>query len=187
MSMKARPWVALIAMSLAVGGVRPAVASPPTTREGPMATGAVDRLAGSFRFAGGGRERAARDAAIEQVVEEMNFLVRGIARKRLREANRIRERVAISRSSDKLTIRLDGQPYTATINGPPVDMVAHDGMEVKLSYRIANGRIEQTLQGAEGGRTNHFEVDGKGRLTVQVRVFSEKLPKDVRYRLTYAR
>jgi len=117
----------------------------------------------------------------------MSFLVRGIARKRLREANRIRERVAISRQGDKLTVRLDGETFNAPINGPAVDVVARDGMELKLRYRIAKGRIEQTLQAEEGGRTNHFEVDGKGRLTVRVRIFSEKLPKDVRYRLTYAR
>ncbi|HZO14830.1 MAG TPA: hypothetical protein VFB62_16260 [Polyangiaceae bacterium] len=180
-------WFSLIATSLALGGLRPAIASPPAAREAPMATESVDRLAGSFRFAGGGRERAARDAAIDQVVDEMSFLVRGIARKRLREANRIRERVAISRQGDKLTVRLDGETFTAPINGPAVDVVARDGMELKLRYRIAKGRIEQTLQAEEGGRTNHFEVDGKGRLTVRVRIFSEKLPKDVRYRLTYAR
>lgn len=185
MSTQELPWVAVIAMSLVLSG--PASADPPTTREAPMATNGADRLAGSFRYAGGGRERAARDEAIDQVVEEMNFIVRGIARKRLREANQIRERVAISRQGDKLTIRLDGQPYTATINGPPVDVVGHDGMELKLRYRLAKGRIEQTLQGKEGGRTAHFQVDGKGRLTMSVRIFSEKLPKDVRYRLTYAR
>ena len=59
----------------------------------------ADRFVGSYAFAGGERERAALDAAIDEVVAEMNFLVRDVARSKLRESNPI---------PDNVTIELDG-------------------------------------------------------------------------------
>ena len=178
----------LLVTSLAAAGVKPAVASPPATFEAqPLSKEAADRFVGSYRFAGGDRERAARDAAIDGVVEEMNFLVRGVARKRLKESNRIAERVSISRKESQLTIRFDDRAYTAPINGGAVAVVGITGAELKLRHRVSNGRIEQIFEGEDGGRTNQLELDGEGRLTIRVRVFSDKLPKDLRYKLTYAR
>ena len=186
--MRTRKSLMLVVTSLAAAGVKPAVASPPATHEAqPLAKDAADRFVGSYRFAGGDKERAARDAAIDAVVEEMNFLVRGIARKRLKESNPIAARVSISQKDGKLTIRFDDRTYTAPINGGSVDVVGITGAEMKLRHRVSNGRIEQIFEGEDGGRTNQLELDGDGRLTIRVRVFSERLPKDLRYKLTYAR
>jgi hypothetical protein len=180
--------VMLVVTSLAAAAVKPAVASPATTLEAqPLAKDAADRFVGNYHFAGGDRERAARDAAIDDVVEDMNFLVRGIARKRLKESNRIPERVSISRKDSKLTIRLDDRTYTAPINGGAVDVVGITGAEMKLRHRVISGRIEQIFEGKDGGRMNQLELDGEGRLTIHVRVFSDRLPKDLRYKLTYGR
>ena len=99
----------------------------------------VDRLAGRYRFVGGQRERKAWEEAIEDVVVEMNLIVRGMARKRIRKTNRIADEVAIEHRDNQLSIRLDDHTY----------------------------------------------IEEEGRMRVRVRVFSARLPRDLRYELTY--
>jgi hypothetical protein len=147
----------------------------------------VDRFAGRYRHAGGERERKARDDAIDDVVDDMNFIVRGIARSRLREANPIAKSLGIAKKGKMLTITFDKRHYTGPIDGRTVKVVGVTGDEVSMRFQISNGRIRQIFQGDDGGRVNDFSLDGEGRVALSVRVHSDKLPKDLRYQLTYAK
>lgn len=147
----------------------------------------VDKLLGNYRFSGGAKERRALDAAIESVVRSMNPLVRPFARKALKRANKIPERARISRADDDLTVELDKRVYTAPINGDSVKVKGITGDMLDLSYVVANGRIEQRFVGESGGRTNVLAPRGEKHMRMAVRVYSDKLPKDLLYGLTYRR
>jgi hypothetical protein len=159
-------------------------ASPPTAE---VLSNVIDRFVGSYKFSGGDRERKAHDEAIEDVVSEMNFLVRSIARKRLREGTRIPSRVEISRKGNQLTLTFDGRVYSAPINGGAVEVETVTGDTVELRYRVSGKRIEQHFAGDDGGRVNVMILGDDGNLKMKVRVFSSKLPKDLRFELTYSR
>jgi hypothetical protein len=165
--------------------VSPAIAAPGGPASGPVR--AVDNIVGRYRFSGGARERKARDDAIDDVVRDMNIVVRAIARGRLKKANRIPARVRIERNAMQLTISLDGRSYTAPINGRSVEVTGITGDKLQMRYRVRGDSIEQIFQGDSGGRVNTYRADSRSRLRLAVRVFSQHLPKDLRYTLSYRR
>jgi hypothetical protein len=176
--------VVAAALSTATTGQAPIAGSP-----GHRAYGApkdvVDRFAGTYRFVGGERERKAWEEAIEDVVVEMNLIVRGMARKRIRETNRIADEIAVERRDNQLSLRLDDHNYTAPIDGPSHGKVSGGGDGVKILHNVEHGQIQQTFLGEDGGRVNTFSMGKDGRMRVRVRVFSDRLPRDLRYQLTY--
>jgi hypothetical protein len=146
----------------------------------------ADRFVGDHRFQGGDKERKARDAAIDSVVDDMNIIARGIARDRLKESNKIAERITIAREGERISFTHDGRRYTAVLGGPPVRVKSSTGDDVSLRYALRGESIEQIFVGEQGGRINTFKLTDD-KMVVEVRIHSEKLPKDVVYTLSYSR
>lgn len=149
-------------------------------------TDAIKPFLGSYRHAGGDQERAARDRAVEDAVAELNFLVRPIARSRLTSATPISPTLRIAADDSSLTVASDSRLYTAPLDGRSARTKGITGDPVELRYRITEGRLVQTLDGDGGGRANTFVLAGE-RLVMDVRIYSPRLPKDVHYKLTFAR
>jgi hypothetical protein len=141
---------------------------------------------GAWRFAGGDAEREAVEREIDTVAGEMNFLARGIARRRLREGNAIAERLVFRPDGATLTVEHDARAHRAPLDGTPGKTRGANGDRLKLTYAVDGDRLVQTFDGDNGGKTVVYRVEG-GRLTVDVTVRSKRLPRDLRYRLTYAR
>ncbi|MEZ4298714.1 MAG: hypothetical protein R3B70_27435 [Polyangiaceae bacterium] len=166
---------------LATGGASLAVLLP---RELLAADGAEKAYHGTYKFDGGDKERDARDAAIEGVVSELNILIRSIARDRLKAAMAIQKTITITSDATNLSISLDSLVYAAPIAGGTVKVTGVTGDKLDLSYGISSAKIDQKFKGDEGGRTNTFTKSGD-KLVMNVRVYSDKLPKDLKFKLTY--
>lgn len=147
---------------------------------------ACQAFLGSFTYAGGAREREALESAIEDVVSSMNVLVRSIARDRLKSSNVIAQSGRLSCDGKGLTVAVDKQSYTAPLDGHAVKVKSPSGDEVDLKYRISESAIEQTFSAEDEGRVNTLSLHD-GDLIMRVRVYSSKLPKDLKYKLTYKR
>ena len=145
----------------------------------------LDRLTASYAFVGGEREHKSLLEAIESVVGEMSVFVRGIARSRLVDSNKVPTKVVIRRDGSNITVSFDDRTYTAVLGGPPVTVKGSTGDLLQLSYRLSGQRLVQDFRGERGGRVNTFFVDGNGHLRVDVQVHSPKLPKELRYRLSF--
>lgn len=148
---------------------------------------AADRHAGKFGFAGGETERDAVLAAIDDVVAEMNPFARGIARERLREANRVPELIEIARNEDLVAIQFDDRRYEAPLDGSPVEVVGVTGDALTYRLSVKHERVRQSFVGEKGGRENTLALHGEHGLALSVRVTSDSLPKPLAYRLTYRR
>jgi hypothetical protein len=146
----------------------------------------VKAFLGSFNHAGGDKERAARDKAIEDVVDDMSIFARGIARDKLKEANPIASTLKFAESGGSLTVTLGKRTYTAPLDGRSVKVKAINGDDMDMKYKVGENRIEQIFSGDEKGRINTFKLDGD-TVTMHVRIHAEALPKDLVYKLTYAR
>jgi hypothetical protein len=120
------------------------------------------------------------------VVEEINFFVRGIARDRLRDANQIPSRIVIRRDGRTIIVSQDDRTQAAELGGPPVQVKGSAGDDLRLTYRARDGRLVQSFEGERGSRINTFFIDESGRMRVDVVVRSPRLPKDLRYRLSFA-
>lgn len=148
---------------------------------------AADSLAGTYRFVGGKAGREAVDAAIEGVVSEMNVLVRGIARDRLRESNPIPARITLLRKGDAMAISFDQRTYEARLDGSTTEVVGITGDTMKYRLQLLPAGVRQTFDGDSGGRTNTMKAHEDGRLDLSVEVHSGRLPAPLRYRLAFRR
>jgi hypothetical protein len=165
----------------------PATDPAPTIAANPDATPdeTLTALEGDLRYAGDAQERKGVDAGIEEVVSEMSFIAAGVARRKLKAANGIPEHVTISRDGEEVTIALDDRTYTAPFDGAPVEVTGITGDTLKMRLVVKEGKLEQRFVGDDGGRVNTFTPGDGGKMQLSVRVFSERLPGDVRYALTY--
>ena len=145
-------------------------------------------FAGEYTFAGGQKEQAKLDAAIETSLDAVNVVVRKLGRKRLRETNQIPKSLAIAVSGSDVEVSFDGRSHSAALDQAPIRTTSEFGDKIKLSHRMRGAHLYEFLDGAKGDRHNTFELseDGK-RLTLSVKITSSHLPVPVEYRLTYKR
>jgi hypothetical protein len=148
------------------------------------AAGALEQR---HRYTGGDEGRAAVERAIDDATADMNGLIRGVARRKLRDANPIIEDIGFSLGGDPLVASyVGGRLIETPASGAAVDWVDPFGDTVKVSQRWSNGELVQHMFNDKGSRTNvyRFAEDGQ-RMTMSVTIESPSLPKPIRYRLEY--
>lgn len=126
--------------------------------------------------------------AIEKVVAKMNFLIRGIARGRLRKTQIPFPAIEISSSETEFRIRHKGG--TDVGHGDvsiPIKTKAPDGESITV--RLQPGPpLVQSYESEEGKRENTYVLSRDGNwLTLRVRITSPRLPSDIEYELAYQR
>jgi len=150
----------------------------------------VQGFAGQWRLAvSEARGRQIIEQAIERGTEDMFFVVRGIARGKLRDKNRLSPTLGFAFRGERVSITYEGSfTYASTLGGAPVRVTTPDGETASVSHRVRNGRIVQIFRNEDGVRTNHFALAENGsRLAMGVVIRSDQLPDHVRYRLPYRR
>jgi hypothetical protein len=144
-------------------------------------------LDGRFTFSDRPDERAALDQAIEATAQRLSFVIRPVARSRLRSANRIAPWVEISHRGDQIAVQFQGRaPMTASVSGGTVRWKNEDGVEVAMQVRIDGETLVQVLTTDEGARTNRFTATPNG-LRLAVEISSPRLPAPLKYNLSYTR
>ena len=151
-----------------------------------QATEGLQPFSGTYAFSGGESERQALREAVDAAVAEMNPLVRGIARDRLLESNKIAQTVAIAADGDAVTVSFDERAYTAVLGASAVEVTGVTGDTLQLTHRLSGKRLIQMFDGKRGSRRNVIGVRGK-QLRISVTVRSDSLPNDLEYQLTFAR
>ena len=126
---------------------------------------------------------------IEDAVGKLNVVTRGIARERLKKLNQTYRHIAISSSSNEISVTLDNEPPLRTpANGAPVAWVGPDGGKVNASMQLAFRRLAQTFTSADGRRVNDYTLSPDGRtLTMHVTETSPRLPQTITYKQVYRR
>lgn len=169
----------------------PAPAAAPTPAPAPAPPPVPDqaRFAGTFRYAGGEAQRQGLTDAIETTVQELNALIRGIGRKRLTEANPIREQMTFVVDGAKVTATFAaGRTISGTIGGPAVPWTSDSGSPLTVKFSVVKGRLVMDYKADDGGRRSTFTLDESGdKLTMSVTITSERLSTPLKYALTYRR
>ena len=146
---------------------------------------------GAYRYIGGESEIRAMDRAIDAAVEDMSFLIRGLARRRLREPNLPSEQIRIVAEGERIRIMRSGQPdISAPRDGDPVQWRNPDsGNTLEVRHAIVDGRtLEQRLRGDRGLSVNRFVLEDDGsKLRVHTEISADKLSRPLRFYTTYAR
>ena len=146
----------------------------------------LDRLAGEYQHSGGEADQRGIEQAIDQVVGEMVWIARDIARDRLRETNQIPRTLRIVRDGHRIRISFDGREREASVRGAPVKVVGITGDALDYTLDVSSSCLVQRFEDERGGRINMIRAEGDV-LVVRVTIFSARLPANVVYELRYTR
>ena len=163
--------------------------APAPVQPAPPVVPPQQRFVGTFKFVGGDAQRQNLETAIEAAAMELNALIRGIGRKRLRDANPIRDQVTIAVDGDKVSMTsVVGRTLVHRLDGPAVPWTSDSGKAVQVSVSLVKGRLVQTYTADDGGRRNTWTLDESGdKLTLSVTVTSDRLTNPLKYALSYRR
>lgn len=151
---------------------------------------AAPKVAGRYAYVGGETQRQQLLDAIEAVVQDMIFLARPIARKRLRDGNMPSDGLQIDVTGDKITILRPGRPtVSAPRDGSMVVWKSPDGDEFEVRHTLRSDReVVQDFVGEGNHSINVFTLSDDGaRLTVHTTITADRLPRALRFRTTYQR
>ncbi len=151
---------------------------------------ALTSFDGVYALAADARELSGMEQSIDRVVDQMNLFIREIARGEIHRRIDPEQRIHLTVLGDEtISIALDDWgPIEVGVNGPARQVRDAAGENVRLTMRFAGGRLIQHSSAPRGARTNTFVLSpDASRLQMSVRITSDQLPDDIRYRLTYRR
>ena len=149
---------------------------------------AAPALAGTWRYAGGASGRTRWERAIDRATEDMIPVVRGIARRMIRERVRIADTITLGFPGDRIRVTLPWSRAEAPASGRFVPWTTDTGEHVRLRLKLVGGRLVQILRDKDGTRTNTYVPAPDGaRMTVYPSVRAEKIPAPLDFQLAYRR
>lgn len=152
---------------------------------------ALQKYVGTYRYVGGDADIEGLDEAIDDVVSQMNFFVRGIARRRLREPNLPSKKVAISVKDGVIRIDRPDQPVvSAPADGKPIEWRNPDSGDVfEVRHGIdQEGELYQRFKGDRSVSRNRFVLSEDGNdLTIHTVITADRLPAPLRFKMSYER
>ncbi len=143
-------------------------------------------LAGAYRYAGTPADDHAKiDASIEASVSSLGWLGRRIAASRLANHKELPQRIVIARMGEDVSVTMGKYGAVAPLDGSPKELVAPNGRDAKLSYRVTTEEILQFFVFEHAKRKSTYRLDAEGRLVMSVFMTSEKLASPIVYDLVY--
>lgn len=129
------------------------------------------------------------EGRIDKAVAHMNFLIRGIAKGRLRGANQPIDRIDIRYAGDSvwISLRADEPWVVSLMNGEYIPYRRADGEVVQVKSDVSTGVIDQYFKSDDGEKQMVYRVREDGLLEVESIIFSEKLKEPFRYTWVYKR
>jgi len=129
------------------------------------------------------------DAAVEEAIASLNFLIRPLAGLRLRPAvyETVCPDLRLTLDAQVFTVQCaDGQPETRHLDGR--DWTHMDDGDLYRVRIVREGRsIAVSSTGERGGQANTYAFTPDGCLSLQGSIFSESLPAPLRWTLPYRR
>lgn len=135
-----------------------------------------------------GDHKKRMQAAIDDTVDDMNFITRPIARGKLEKSNVVFKRVTVVLDGDFVDIQHDSRKSirTKTNGKDAVKWKRDDGEEFKVTQLRTGDRIVQTYSSEDGKKVIDYVLSSDHKkLTMNVEVISSKLPKSLKYTLHY--
>jgi hypothetical protein len=179
------PFVFALALAVPAGGL-----FLPSLQAAPAHAAAAQAPAFAGTYTLNARASDNVQTAINQAASHVMFLIRGIARSRMRSTNPVYQRVVIQEQPAEFAIAFDQRaPVRAPSTGASVPWTREDGEKFQVSiHTLADGRLQETFVAEDGRRVNVFSLSPDGRvLTMETTVSSPKLPQPLHYRLVFDR
>lgn len=148
----------------------------------------VDSFSGTYALDGEASDDVAE--AFEPAVQEMNVVMRTLARRYLRRgAAEPEESLSIAHADGVITMRSGNRSAVSSpVSGEPVPHETSRGDVIEVSTRLDGDALRVRLASEEGDYVVVYRLEADGqRLVGETTVDLDRLPKTVRYRLVYVR
>jgi hypothetical protein len=178
------PFVFALALAVPAGGL-----ALPSLQAAPAHAVAAQAPAFGGTYTLNARASDNVQQAINEAGSHVMFLIRGIARSRMRATNPVYQRVVIGETPADFAIAFDQRAAVHTPStGAATPWTREDGEKFQVSTRVTEGRLHQTFVAEDGRRVNVFSLSPDGKvLTMETTVSSPKLPQPLHYRLVFDR
>lgn len=142
---------------------------------------------GDWQLQSPSNTQATLDEAVDTVVKEMNFFIRGFARSALEKEAVVCQQWQMQSDVKHFTWQCDDQaPVTISRIGA-MSLKGDDDRTITATMRETGGRVETTLVSERGKRTNIWQLNSSEELAYTAVLESEKLPKPLQWTLIYRR
>lgn len=127
------------------------------------------------------------EGQIKDAASHMNFLIRGIAERRLKEANLPIERIDLRYQGDTVWISLrDDEPWIGSLRtGEFGPYTRGDGEVVQVRTQLRPQVIDQYFRSEDGEKQMIYTLRNDGLLAVESIIYSDKLRGPFRYTWVY--
>jgi hypothetical protein len=151
--------------------------------------GGIEDLHGRWVDSGDDSERQRRLDAIEATVQQLSWVARGIARKRLTASTRIHDWYELRVDEDTVTIVEEaGNRFSTRWDGVPLNVPKNLGGPATLTRTWRDGALHSHWFESKGEGTESYRLSENGQtMHVTMVIASKRLPSEVRYELTYRR
>lgn len=144
------------------------------------------RVFGLYRYGGGQKQRERFEAAVEDVVSELNIVIRGIARKKITESQTPAVRIELAKEGDMVVIRRDGAPeIRGRADGKRFKWKNRYGDELRLRMKLDEKQLELRFEGTSDRTVTTYTVDDAGHLKLRTVITDPRLPKPLKLTFTY--
>lgn len=157
----------------------------------PRRASAAFGVRGTFVYSGGRAQEQRRAAAVEEVVQEVNVIIRGMARERILKG---------TAPKSPLEITVDPLARVASLRAPTMPLLRGTTDGRPVAWKTASGdrntvnitQREEVLSfrfrgnGGDSRYVYRFAPDGQS-LVLQASVSHRLMPKSLRFRLSYRR
>lgn len=128
------------------------------------------------------------DGAIDEAVNAMNMLLRGVARPMIRDNTPVNREIELRfREGNNIFVRFDDRArYTSALNATRRVSIP-GGDDMRLTQRFRGESLEQVFQADNGTRWNTYHPLPDGRLRVDAVTHGDMMPQAMRFSLTYRR
>ena len=131
------------------------------------------------------QEQTQRFDAIERGIKDINGLIRGRARKMLREKTAPASNINITDKGERVTIARQKIKLTLPTDGSASRMQTENGTATVRAQR-KNGALVVVSQTSKGVQTTTYRLsEDRKSLTLDVSISSEKMKTPIRFRATY--
>ena len=137
---------------------------------------------GQWRYAGGATETARVQEVVDAVVAELSFLLRPIARPRLKKECAPWMTLRIQHDGSLVTVHSDDGTFTSAI-GATVRLTGDDGV-VNVRRELKDGVLTDKIWTKKGSRTNAY-YPRKDAVVVESTIAAPQLPTPIVFRYTY--
>lgn len=127
------------------------------------------------------------NVAIDRGTSNLSFIIKPIARKRLRATNPDLQTLVIRNVGDSIDVIVNDDVALRTAPGAEFTWKGFKGEPIEVTTSLVEGVLTNTFTAPDGVKVNRYRLRGDGLLELRVRMTSKRLKQPIEYTQVFRR